>query len=759
VRTQSPRKSLYLAVLLASASLSQAQELVLEEVIVTAQKREESLQDVPISVAAVSGDTITNRSIDSLSSLSTSVPNLYITESQIDSTIQIRGVQTGANKGFEQSVAMYVDGIYYGRSQLIRLPLIDLDRVEVLRGPQPTLFGKNAIAGAVSVWSARPTAEFEGSVSASYEFEHEEPQVTGMLSGPITENLRGRIVGSYRELEGYFTNQITDNEEPNIDETFVRATLEWAATDDLIVSLKGEYAEFDREGWPLEMHTPVDSFSSVYQGPFFVETKKNWRNESGPANSLNDVNNFVLNVDYQIGEHVLTAITGWVDYDTTEFVDVDYSRLDLLDGSNQGEEFEQFSQEFRVTSPGGEKIDYIAGVYYQDSDLTVTDEIFYGSTFLLTPFAPLADSNTDRLYTQDSTLWSVFAQADIHFTDSLTLTVGARYNDESKDARRRLSIVAGDTNTGVGIPSPAPGFPNLLGFLFGQLNQYPHVIDGDRDETSLDPLVNLQYQVNDDIMTYVSYAEGTKAGGFDVRGNSVEGHPVAVPGTWEFEDESATSYELGAKFSYPRAELNVAFYYTEYEDLQTQIFDGTLNFLVTNASESTNKGFEADGRFLISEHIQLYGSLAYLDFEYDKFENGQCAYPETGTCSLTGKRAQQTPEWTGNLGLDVEYNLTNSLLLDANLNLDYSDSYLNMANQDKNSKQDSYTTIAAVLGIGSNDGSWRVSFIGDNLTDERIALTTGALPLSTTFTGGTGIAYDSFYARPRNYTLKFEYNF
>ncbi len=759
MRKQPRRKSLYAAVILASVPLAQAQELALEEVIVTAQKREQSLQDVPISVAAVTGDTITNRSINSLSSLSTSVPNLYITESQIDSTIQIRGVQTGANKGFEQSVAMYVDGIYYGRSQLIRLPLMDLDRVEVLRGPQPTLFGKNAIAGAVSVWSARPTTEFEGSVSASYEFEHDEPQVTGMLSGPITDALRGRIAGSYREMDGYFTNQITNNEQPDIEETFVRAMLDWEATDNLLLSLKGEYADFDREGWPLEMHTPIGTFSSIYQGPFFVETNENWRNESGPANSLNEVKNVVLNVDYQLGDHVLTAVSGWVDYDTTEFVDVDYSRLDLLDGSNQGEQFEQISQEIRLTSPGGEKIDYIAGVYYQDSELTVTDEIFYGSTFLLTPFAPLADSNTDRLYTQDATLWSVFAQADIHFTDALTLTVGARYNDESKDARRRLSIVAGETNIGVGVPSPSPAYPNLLGFLFGQLNQYPHDIDGDRDETSLDPLVNLQYQFTDDIMTYISYAEGTKAGGFDVRGNSVEGHPVAVPGTWEFEDESATSYELGAKFTYPRAEVNVALFYTEYEDLQTQIFDGTLNFLVTNASESTNKGVEADGRFLITEHIQMYGSVAYLDFEYDKFENGQCAFPETGTCSLTGERAPQTPEWTGNLGFDFEFDLTDSLLFDANLNLDYSDSYLNMANQDRNSEQDSYTTIAAVLGIGASDGSWRVSFIGDNLTDERIALTTGALPLSTTFTQGTGIAYDSFYARPRNYTLKLEYHF
>jgi outer membrane receptor protein involved in Fe transport len=748
---------LAIAVALALPNLVQAQ--VLEEVIVTAQKRAQSLADVPISVAAVSGDVIANRNIQSLASLSESVPNLFITESQIDSRIQIRGVQTGANKGFEQSVAMYVDGIYYGRSQLIRLPLMDLDRVEVLRGPQPTLFGKNAIAGAVSVWSATPTDEFEGSITASYEFEQEEPQISGMVSGPLSDNLSGRLVASYREMEGYFTNQVLGSDEPDIDETFVRGTLQWDTTDKLRVSLKGEYAEFNRDGWALEIHTPTDNFSNIYQGPFFVETKENYRNESSHSNSENEVHNAVLNIDYQLGEHTLTAITGWVDYDTTELIDVDYSRLDLLDGTNQSEDYEQISQEIRLTSPGGEKIDYIAGVYYHDSELTVTDEVFFGSTFLLTPFAPLADSNTDRHYTQDATLWSIFAQADINFTDALTLTLGVRYNEEEKDARRRLAIVAGPTNIGVGIPSPLPPYNNLLELLYGGLNMYAHDVKGDRDEDSLDPLVNLQYRFNDEIMTYISYAEGSKAGGYDVRGNSIEGDPVAVPGTWEFEDESATNYELGAKFSYDRAELNVALYYTEYDNLQTQIFDGTLNFLVTNASESTVQGVEADGRFLITDNLEMYASAAYLDFEYDSFENGQCAYPQTGTCSLTGERAPSTPEWTANFGFNYEANITDSLVFDANLNVDYSDDYLMMANLDKNSGQDSYTTVGAVLGISGNDRSWRASLIGGNLTDERIRVQTGALPLSTTFTGGTGIAYDSIYARPRNYTLKLEYFF
>lgn len=185
-----------------SALLSQT----LEEIVVTAQIREQSLQDVPISVSAVSGESIEDRSVDNLSSLATSVPNFYVAETQIDTSISIRGVRSGANKGFEQSVPLSVDGVSYGRSQLARVPLVDLARVEVLRGPQPTLFGKNAIGGVVSITTAKPTEEFEGKISASYESEHDESRSLLVLSGPLSESVLGRLTVSNREMDGFVTS-------------------------------------------------------------------------------------------------------------------------------------------------------------------------------------------------------------------------------------------------------------------------------------------------------------------------------------------------------------------------------------------------------------------------------------------------------------------------------------------------------------------------------------------------------------------------
>jgi len=749
-------------------------EVPFEVITVTSQKREQDIMDVPISVTAVSGELIAKGSIDNLSSLSDMIPNLNINEGHIDSNIQMRGIYTGNNKGFEQSVAMYSDGIYFGRSQLIRLPLVDLERVEVLRGPQPTLFGKNAIAGAVSVWSARPTDEFEASIALSYEFEHKEPQFVGILSGPLSEDVNARLVVSSRQLEGWAFNQQLERMEPDIEETFVRGTIEWAASEKLTVRLKAETSEFNKEGWPMEINNARGAFGVVYSenGPFgnmYVETDADFRVETNRSNSLNDVTNLVLNFDYKMGDHTINAITGYVDYDTTEMLDVDYTRLDILDGTNQSESYSQFSQEIRLTSPGGENVDYIAGVYFQTGDLRVTDEVKFGTALLQLPpstgYLALTDSYTDRLYKQENTLWSVFAQADINFTDDLTLTVGARYNQEDKDASRSLAFVTGPNNLGVVLASPHPAYPDLLHFVYAALNMWPHEIEGNRDEDSFNPLVNLQYQLSEDTMTYISYVKGSKAGGFDVRGNSYEGLPVlGRAGTWEFEDETATSIEAGIKMGFDRAQLNLAVFSTDYEDLQSNQFDGVLSFLVTNAAEATTQGVELDGRVMINDNLTVYGSAAYLDFEFTDFELGQCYFgrdpdPATGYCSHTGSRAPNTPEWQGNLGFDFGFELSDTLWLDANLNVSYSDEYFTQSNLDPFNKQDSFTTVDLIIGLSSSDGTWRVSLIGGNLTDERTMDASGQVPLSTNLTGGAGIAYDSIWARPRNYALKFEYQF
>lgn len=760
--------SVSILAVLASVGAASPAFAQLDEITVTAQKREQTLQDVPISLSAVSGDSIERRGFDNFSDLSAMVPNLVISEGKIDSTISIRGVITGPNKGFEQSVGMYVDGVSYGRSQLVRLPMVDLERVEVLRGPQPTLFGKNAIAGAVSVVTAKPTDEFEGMLSASHEFNHDEYNVVGVVSGPLGGGLKGRLVASYREMEGYFTNTFLNRVEPQREELYFRGQLAWDNGGNFDVNLKGEYAEFDSIGYPSEPNNPVGSYSALFDGSPFpaVDTVEDYVRASGEVRSFNEIMDFVLTANYGIGGHTLSSVTGYVEYDTDEVVDVDYVQFLILDGTAQTENYKQFSQEIRLTSPGGERIDYIAGVYFQSSDLDVTDQVRLGSFFagLPAPFSLVADSYSSRVFSQSSDLISVFAQADLRITDNITLTAGARYSHEEKEGARDQVILGGPTNIAAGLPSPSPAFPNLLEAVWGGgLNIAAHSVSGERKEDNFDPLVRLQFDPADAISFYASYTQGSKAGGFDIRGNSVPGQPVPNPGTFEFEDEGAKNYEIGAKIRTDRAQFNVSVFRTDYENLQTSVFDGVLGFIVQNAAEARAQGVEFDGRLLLADNLELYGSGAYLDYEFTDFPLGQCFFGETPTngiyCDRAGYPNIFAPEWSGNVGFNYEQPVTGTLLFDLGFNAEFSSEYYVATNLDPNEVEDGFTRLAAQAGLSGGDGMWRLSFIGENLTDERIKIGGGAIPLAGTLTGGTGNAYDSIYGRPRNLTLRLDVRF
>ena len=247
------------AVMLALASSAAAAQegTALSEIIVTAQKRSESLQDVPIAVSAVSGTKIAEAGILKIEDLKNYVPTLFMTETAIGNNISIRGIFSGVNPGFEQSVGTYVDGVYRGRPQQTRAPFLDLERVEVLRGPQSILFGKNSVAGALNITTARPTREFDAMVSALYEPRYEEQDISAHISGPFTDRFRGRLAASYRETDGHIHNATLSTEDPSREETAVRAWLEFDVTDTVTASLKAEHGEFDVVGRQIEIDQEV----------------------------------------------------------------------------------------------------------------------------------------------------------------------------------------------------------------------------------------------------------------------------------------------------------------------------------------------------------------------------------------------------------------------------------------------------------------------------------------------------------------------
>jgi iron complex outermembrane recepter protein len=773
----------------------------LEEVVVTAQKRVESLQDVPISVNAISADKMAEAGIDRIENLAVYVPNLSMSETGIGTNIYIRGIGSGINPGFEQSTGMYVDGIYYGRAQLARAPFLDLERVEVLRGPQPILFGKNSIAGAINMITAKPTDEFEGSVSALYEPDHGEFEGTLVVSGPLTDNLGGRIAVRYKEMDGFMDNIFLDEDEASREETSIRGSLQWDVSDSLTLTLKGEVGEFDVEGRNIEIADdnpavagsviPGLRLSEIYQlfgaDESVLNTTQDYKRTSNGDNSNNETENLTFTFDYALGNHTLTGVTGYVGYEFDELCDCDFSSAIVIDAPLT-EEYEQFSQEIRLTSPGAETFDYIVGAFYQSSELDAGDVTNAPPGTVLRPIVngrlpgggdALEGTGGERTFFQDSDLWAVFGQVTWNFTDRTRLTVGARYTEEDKEGGRKVEVV--DTFDGTDntkpIADPVKEATALL--VYGQLFNIElgdHDLKGERDESSFTPLITLQQDIGDDTMAYITYSTGFKSGGYDARGNVVPGttdprvkNPDA--GSFEFEEEEATSYEIGAKMRMfdNSVELNIAAFYTTYDDLQVSIFDGTLGFIVDNAAEAEILGFEADGRWAVTDQLTLSSSLAWLDFEFQDFEKGACNWTERnqpscdplqggdGTISYDGRTNQYVADWSATVSGDYWFSVGDSMEGRATLDLIYSDEYFPSQNLDPTLMQDSYTKVNARLALGSNDGTWEVALLGRNLTDEEIISYTNPVPLSQSSFGV--LSHYAFYERERNIALQATYRF
>ncbi len=763
----------------------------LEEIVVTAQQRAESLQDVPVSVAAVTAKKISDSGIVDLQGLSELVPNFSINETGISTTVTIRGISSGINSGFEQSVGMYNDGIFYGRDQLARVPMIDMERVEVLRGPQGILFGKNSIAGAVSQISAKPTDEFEGSVTALYEPDHGETDLRMVLSGPLTDNLSGRLAVMTRELDGYVKNTELGVDEQNEDEQVVRATLRWDVNDSVTATLKSSQSTFDVLGRNMEVYQSfghLEALNSVYNSPtapWSVDTELNYIADNNGHFSNNEVNNSTLTVDWDLEGLTLTSVTGYVDYEFTESCDCDFTGAPVFDAGRQ-EEYQQLSQEFRLTSDLGSNFDYIAGLFFQDTDLTYADQIQLPDPTVvntalgllgagaLQPFAP--GSSTDRTFNQEGEVIALFAQGTWSVSEALRLTVGGRYTEEKKDANRQQRHKANATFGGQYMPAvtadPVSGAYNVLYGIFA-IEAYDQ-INGKLDDSSFSPVVTMEWDANPDTMVYATWTKGYKSGGFDARSN---GHPdasvnnglksgAAITGSWEFANEEATSVELGSKMSLAdgAAELSVAWYMTDYTDLQVSQFDGTLGFNVTNAGEAKVKGIEADGRWALTDNITLTGSVAYLDFNYEKFPNSQCYFQQEDTdgdklCDAGGKRKEFTPELQANLGAAWASEMSNGLELNASLDVSFMDEYLYAANLDPRSKQDAYSMVNARIALAGSEGAWELALLGRNLTDETVINFGGNTPLAGTLTGGRGNSYHAFVNRPANVALQAQYKF
>lgn len=738
----------------------------LEEVLVTATKRVESAQDISQSIEVISRETIEALAIVDFAELSNMVPNFFVADGIVSTNVNMRGMGSGGDFSFEQSVGMFIDGIYMPRSRQYRTPFFDAERVEILRGPQAVLFGLNTTAGAVSVMSAksRPGEAFSGSATVEYETEYQGTTISVVAGGSVTDSLALRLALQYLDSDGYFENIFTGQTEGDRKGKLARITGVWEPTDKLSITAKYENTEYDLEGSIGELFGP----GGLLDG----DGKLNWKRGVNPsllgtfptndvaAGHFQNTENIMVSFDYDVGKHLLTLLYGLSDMDYQAGTDLDafagsflnpFSGDSLVDASISPLIYKQSSYELKLTSPGDQTFDYIAGLYYQSAEFFQDNQVVAGyqafmdsflfpdacEAFGLCDFAEFISSK----YWMDQDLWSAYIATTWNVSPDFRVIAGARYVHDEKEVMRNGRCDIYDPISRQVIV-PGGGFLGCPSFMDG--------IEDDRSSGNLMPELSVQWDVSDTIMLYGKVSSSAKSGGFAAASNLVES-------TFEYDDEKVKAVEVGMKsmLADGAAELNISLFRSQYDDLQVNSFVNVNNIAtatVQNAAESINQGVEASGRYAAADWLILGGSVAYLDAYYKKYTTSPCApslgLPQGSICDLSGRPMPYAPEWSATVFADIKQPLNSAISLAANLTLAYSDSYFTDGTLDIVGLQNSYTRVYARIGIEAGDGRWSLSVIGKNLTQEKV------LDVSQHI-----FAYVGYIAPPRTITLQGIYRF
>ena len=524
-------------------------------------------------------------------------------------------------------------------------------------------------------------------------------------------------------------------------------------------------AEFDTIGRQLEIvdERPVPAgrpfagltyaqiLRALGQDASVLNTTADSRRSANGDSSNNDSKEFVLNIDWQLGDYTLTAITGHSRYDFDEVCDCDFTGGNVFTGP-LAEKFDQTSQEIRLASPTGGAVEFLVGGYFETANLEYSDSIRIASGSVLVPLLnarsipPLipagvlgkavANTSAPRVFEQDSETWAAFTQVTWKVADALRLTGGLRYTHEKKDASRVFAIR--DFN---GNPLPAAQAPLAPLVYAAVFNARGHSLSGRRSENKLLPSLILEYDVGTDALAYLSFSKGAKSGGFDARSNNPTAPPAmgcTAPGTpagcvppagigsFEFQDERATSVELGVKATFGGSlEVNASVYYTDFKDLQVSTYDGTLGFNVKNAGKAKIKGLEIDTRWRATRNLLFTGSMAFTDFEFRDYF-GQCAFGQPAdasdgiNCSYDGRTNEFVADWVATLGADYSQPVGAGHLIRAALDLYYTTKYYVAPTLDPRQVQGAYAKLNGRVAFGRDDGRWELALVGKNLTDKRI---------------------------------------
>jgi outer membrane receptor protein involved in Fe transport len=727
-------------------------------VIVTAQKRSENLQDVPISVDVVSAQSLAEQNHNALEDLAQSIPGMNITSRSGSNLITIRGVGSGENSSFDQSVGMFTDDIYHGRSRMSLAAFLDLDRIEVLKGPQSTFFGNNAIAGALNIVTKKPGSAFDAWGRLLYG-QFGQYVAEGALGGPITDTFGLRLaVTRNGDNRGWIDNLNTGQKIPIVNNTAGRLTLDFHP-DDLDVILKVEGSRHRTSGsaneLPGQLTCPppaplavgfVAFGSCVYALAHDLPTRLDENSVSqlgGQSNSLSTFED-VLTVSYQRWEQIFTSVTGFYNYHFNSNSDATELPVNTQVSFALPEKYHQFSQEFRITSPTGQSLEYVAGAYFQTDRLDVAQEINAPLFNAIAPFfgvspqyLPLA---IDLPFSENEHIYSVFGSLKWNVTENLQLTTGLRASHVTKDAVDSRQIGSSTGTYCCFVAALPPDIVTALEPAFGKTGS----VSVGRADNGLMPSAGIQYHVNPSLMAYFRYDRGFKAGG----NSSGTFGPAA---TLTFDPEHVNAYELGVKSQWldDTVLINADVFRMDYRGLQvpaviTTIVNGQQiqSQQTRNAAASASQGVELEAEWVASRSFRLRADVTYLDSYYSNYPNApptvlqqycagagvyaatpQCAkYPDTpqglGVFDATGQPTAYAPRWSGSIKADYSIGLPGGYVFLAEASPFFTSSF--NPDPDLDVRNNGYMRLDARLSLATSDERWALDVIGKNLTDRTI---------------------------------------
>ena len=718
----------------------------IEEVVVTARKREENLMDTPVSISAFGASELASRQIERISQVADATPNIVFRTNVIGSggnnsaVVFIRGIgQDDFIPTVEPGVGIYMDDVYIAQSNGAVIDVADIESIQVLRGPQGTLFGRNTIGGAVLINTKKPGEEFGGNVELlGGNFDQRQAKLT--LNVPLTDNLFARANYLYRHKDGYIDFPLISGDDGGgSDDTRAgRFALRWLPSDKLTIDATVDYTRFESDGRPSiigegiveapgsvaflwnQVVAPVIG-APLYTNQFVLPKSAYTSLATQHERSSSDVWGTNLTVDWDAGPVNVKSIISYREMNSHTPLDQDHSPIDIIDVADQLDS-ELFSFELQLSGLAfDDRMKWLTGLYYSEDKTANVNAV--------TPI-PFFSIVSGAIVENESL--AGFAQATYDFTDQLNMTVGLRYTDEDK-----TSIIDDSIQYVTRVFDPSvPG-----GFIFLPPNAFKIVQNGtfDTGATSWDPYINLSHNWNEDFLTYISYSEGFKGGGFVQR-------IVPTQQVTSFDPEFAKVYEAGFKWEGLDNSLRLtgAVFFTDYTDLQITV-QRAIAPVKENGGDAEIKGFELEATYVPTPNWHLSAGVGYLDAEYTDVDENASISEDNELASV--------PEWQFNAS--VAYTLPIESLagsVTTRLDWSYSSEYELLAENSFGSRQDSYELLNFSLAYVHDSEKWELALQGRNITDEYYLSTAGAEINTHGFVDHTP-------ATPEEWSVKFKYNF